>query len=157
MKFCPDCGDARPRSAFNRNGDGLYTYCREHGNARQRAYSARPEVAACRAARHRFDRYGLSEAQYVELLRQQEGRCAACRIELDRGSHVDHDHVTGRVRGILCRPCNLALGHVKEDPERLRRLAVYVEGSRMTRMPNFCSDTRLNEWYSGQFRSEVKG
>ena len=40
---------------------------------------------------------------------------------------VDHNHVTGEVRGFLCNGCNVAIGFVKEDPERLRRLADYLE------------------------------
>lgn len=41
--------------------------------------------------------------------------------------HIDHDHQSGVVRGVLCHSCNLALGHAKDDPGRLRALATYVE------------------------------
>lgn len=47
-----------------------------------------------------------------------------------RKIHVDHDHTTGAVRGFLCSGCNSALGLVKEDPERLRKLAEYIERSK---------------------------
>jgi len=57
------------------------------------------------------------------------GRCAACGSEPDsmRALHLDHDHETGVVRGFLCNTCNVALGMVRDSPERLRQLAEYLE------------------------------
>lgn len=62
----------------------------------------------------------------------QGGVCAICLgppAEGDRGDrlHVDHDHVTGEVRGLLCSHCNTALGKFRDDPARLRRAAEYLE------------------------------
>lgn len=60
--------------------------------------------------------YGLSYEDYLQLLERQAGVCAICKrpptkvTRLDRRLHVDHDHETGRVRGLLCRACNAALG-----------------------------------------------
>ena len=55
--------------------------------------------------------------------------CDVCRGVSTNGRRiaVDHDHATGRVRGFLCNGCNIAIGMVKEDPDRLRRLAEYLE------------------------------
>jgi len=58
-------------------------------------------------------------------MERQRGRCAICRNTLDR-PHVDHDHETGKVRGILCPNCNVGLGHFASDPVRLRRAIAYV-------------------------------
>lgn len=61
---------------------------------------------------------------------EQDGRCAICRHEFRtgtrRGVHVDHDHETRRVRGLLCGPCNTALGGLKDDPSRLAAAARYL-------------------------------
>jgi hypothetical protein len=56
---------------------------------------------------------------------QQGNACALCGQ--GKPEHVDHDHVSGRVRGILCFGCNRALGYVADDPIRLHRLADYLE------------------------------
>jgi hypothetical protein len=45
-----------------------------------------------------------------------------------RNLHIDHDHETGEVRGLLCYSCNVALGASREDPARLRALADFIEG-----------------------------
>ncbi len=76
--------------------------------------------------------YRLSQEQLDSLRHQQGGRCAICRLELQRGrgpacEHVDHDHLTGKVRGLLCTGCNLGLGHMSDNPERLRQAALYLE------------------------------
>ena len=71
--------------------------------------------------------YGISLEQYDELLAKQKGVCAVCfrgnspRKWLD----VDHDHVTGKVRGLLCTPCNRSLGHFDK---RIPKLLEYLRG-----------------------------
>lgn len=69
--------------------------------------------------------YGITTDEVDTISAHQGCRCASCRelVEL----HVDHNHVTGDVRGLLCGPCNRALGLLKEDPMRIRALAVYIE------------------------------
>lgn len=73
--------------------------------------------------------YGLTQADYDRLLALQYGRCAICRTD-DPGPHgcwgVDHDHVTGRVRGLLCDRCNVGIGCLRDDPEILMAAARYV-------------------------------
>jgi len=76
----------------------------------------------------------LSEELYEKLRAAQRGYCAnkACGIKLDYSKkntapHVDHCHKTQAVRGLLCGMCNLALGMVKDNPNRLRGLADYLE------------------------------
>jgi hypothetical protein len=78
--------------------------------------------------------YGVTEAQYVEMLEQQGHACAICESTDWAGRHgsphVDHDHVTGVVRGLLCGNCNNGLGHFKDDPARLLAAIAYLEKSR---------------------------
>ena len=75
--------------------------------------------------------YGLSQEQTAALFVRQNGRCRICAIRFvevgRKATQVDHDHKTGRVRGLLCRGCNLTLGFAKDDPDRLRKAAEYLE------------------------------
>ena len=54
--------------------------------------------------------YGITPEEYARMLAAQEGRCFFCRKPRRKLLAVDHDHVTGRVRGLLCTPCNTSLG-----------------------------------------------
>lgn len=72
-------------------------------------------------------RYGVTEEQYNELLEKQGGVCAICRKVPDERLCVDHVHdLTKRVRGLLCKPCNQALGLLKDNPEFVLRLHSYL-------------------------------
>ena len=74
--------------------------------------------------------YGLTELEVAHMVVVQGGACAICRTEFMeyRNCHVDHNHDTGEVRGLLCSNCNPGLGQFKDDPARLRAAAVYLEG-----------------------------
>lgn len=77
-------------------------------------------------------KYGLTEEAFQAMFASQKGLCAICLTEELPGisSHVDHCHVTGIVRGLLCESCNRAIGIMKDDPARLRAAADYIERSR---------------------------
>jgi hypothetical protein len=75
--------------------------------------------------------YGLSIEQYDALLASQGGGCAICGERGDGGRwrrrlHVDHDHRTGKVRGLLCHGCNVGVGHFDDSPELMQRAAAYL-------------------------------
>lgn len=78
--------------------------------------------------------YGISTAEKRSMLEAQGWKCAnpGCNASVSMGgpeTHIDHDHVTGKVRGILCRLCNCALGMVRDDRDVLRGLVVYLDRS----------------------------
>lgn len=74
-------------------------------------------------------RYGLTIAQYDEMLASQDGVCAICHRVCNSGRRlsVDHNHSTGAVRGLLCGLCNKGLGSFRDDPSLMREAARYVE------------------------------
>jgi hypothetical protein len=78
-------------------------------------------------AKHRLYRHGLKEGDLERMMEAQNGRCASCRDPLGEKFHIDHDHRTKKVRGLLCALCNLTIGHAHEDPARLRAAAIYLE------------------------------
>lgn len=77
-----------------------------------------------------FYEYGIREADYNKMFSEQGGRCLGCgkyQSELLHPLHVDHDHENGKIRGLLCKLCNSALGSARDDIHVLRRLAEYLE------------------------------
>ena len=77
--------------------------------------------------------YGISQAEYEEILEEQHGCCAICKrhhTEFDRNLAVDHDHQTLEVRGLLCQWCNQRLLGRHRDPDLFRAAAEYLEKPR---------------------------
>ena len=74
-------------------------------------------------------KYGITAEQRDAALEAQGKKCASCKSPDPgvRGWHVDHDHGTGKFRGILCRGCNHALGNVSDSLERLQQLIEYLK------------------------------
>ena len=96
-KWCPECGHWKSLDEFftdRRARDGKTSYCKPCQTERNAASN---EVAA--------------------MIEAQGGLCAVCRVK--PAEHVDHDHETGAVRGILCFTCNCGLGNFNDDTERL--------------------------------------
>ena len=73
--------------------------------------------------------YGITEAEWDAMFDAQGGCCKICNTHqsnLKKTLHVDHDHKTGRIRGLLCQKCNHGIGLFSDDPENLRRAAEYL-------------------------------
>jgi hypothetical protein len=70
-------------------------------------------------------KYGLTLEQYEQLSDEQRGRCGVCGTKAKLV--VDHDHTTGKVRALLCGPCNQGLGQFRDNCDLLRRAASYLE------------------------------
>lgn len=101
---------------------------RAHMNVTRRAHYRRKGFAD-----HLKKSYGITEADYEQMLVAQGGKCAICqtsdplvRSGADARWHVDHDHETGTVRGLLCFKCNAGLGHFSDNVEALRRAVNYL-------------------------------
>jgi hypothetical protein len=69
-------------------------------------------------------RYGIGAAEAQALIEQQGGLCAVCRRR--PAQHVDHDHASGAVRGMLCLPFNTGLGHLNDDTEEMQKAIDYL-------------------------------
>jgi hypothetical protein len=79
--------------------------------------------------RDSIKKYGLTVEDWARVYNAQDRKCAACfcPIYVDKRTHVDHNHRTGRVRALLCQLCNIALGGARDSVEVLKRLIVYLE------------------------------
>lgn len=136
---CKACFAARARDWYARN--------REHVVANvKRWQSENPEqVRATRRKRNAIRRreireehlrrtFGMMQAEYEVMLVSQCGGCAICgRKPKGRSLHVDHDHATGQIRGLLCFKCNGGLGQFADDPNRLATAIGYLaKGDQLT-------------------------
>jgi hypothetical protein len=78
---------------------------------------------------HLWHLYRMTEAQYNELWQRQDGKCAICLNLCPSGKalHVDHSHTTGKIRGLLCKRCNMTLGLLHDDVSILQRAIDYLK------------------------------
>lgn len=74
-------------------------------------------------------RYGITSEDYWTLYAYQDGRCYICGWATGKSRRltVDHDHATGLVRGLLCRPCNTFLGTIRDSIDAAERLVAYLK------------------------------
>jgi hypothetical protein len=134
MKTCKKCNTSKPETDFYRanGGTSLFPECKPCNRERAKAW-----VRNKRASDPGYDRrvslkslYGITPEQYESMLARQGGRCAICTAHTPRGRgkrfHVDHDHVTGVIRGLLCHACNTGIGALGEDPERISSALAYI-------------------------------
>ena len=126
-KRCTKCGEEKPVEEFygrKRAVDGLEPLCRLCKKDYSRSYYA-PERRRERALKG----YGLTIDGYGALLASQDCRCWVCGKH-DDDEHkclsVDHDHATGRIRGLLCGKCNRAIGLLGDTPETVLKAYEYL-------------------------------
>jgi hypothetical protein len=82
------------------------------------------ENAALISAKRRFENYGLTPEDFDHMILERAGCCDICLQPALLV--VDHNHETGKVRGLLCDQCNQAIGLMRDDAERLKSAAVYL-------------------------------
>lgn len=131
-KICSVCKQKKPLSQFyNRKAakDGKYSCCKVcAGEMRKKTEQKYPHY---QVHMQRKKRYGMSREQYEALLEKQGGKCAICRSPSPGRKAiffcVDHCHETGKVRGLLCKRCNMGLGYFLDKTKLLRRAIKYLE------------------------------
>ena len=74
-------------------------------------------------------KYGLTKQQFTEMLAAQQNQCLICDDPIEgRKVCVDHDHLTGKVRGLLCNSCNFGIGALRDSSELCLKAATYLAG-----------------------------
>lgn len=149
MKTCKLCLVEKPLDDYhvlNKSPDGRQPRCkscaceiarkwqkdnRDHCNKKSREW-ARKNADKHHATNLKRN-YGITGEQYNQMLAEQYYACALCgKSETEtrrKRLSVDHDHTTGKVRGLLCSPCNKGIGHFKDSPTLLRKAALYLDKS----------------------------
>ena len=145
MKTCKRCNIEKALSDFFTNvkrKDGVSTYCKPCQLEYQRNRYNNPE----QHKQHKMDRniylknrkdsvrkwylkttYGLTPEEYEKLYDKTNGKCYICLESKDYYLHVDHDHETGKIRGLLCNNCNRGLGLFKDSKDSLLRAVKYLD------------------------------
>lgn len=147
VKRCIKCREVKPRTEFYRHSVYrgkvyLAPECKECVKKRTRAYAlANPDRARASSRRHARKIAGvfITDEAVFDLWVSQGSVCAICckPIEaLAKTTHLDHDHATGKVRGVLCHRCNRAIGFFNESPELLERAADYIRAATKGVRPN---------------------
>lgn len=130
MKKCWACGETKPLDDFGANrskSDGRSTECRSCvRRLSAERYRRNPEKYRADELRRR---YGITPDEYDDILADQGGACACCGAS-DAGHHgtfhVDHEHSTGKVRGLLCSNCNTGIGKLGDDLPGVLRAVNYL-------------------------------
>lgn len=120
---CSKCG-VNPRKK-------TYSWCQPCVNAYEKERWAKTDLKA-RRDKHLKSRYGIDYSWFLQQLKGQDGKCLLCLTDMTLEGHsstkvcVDHDHKTGKVRGLLCNHCNRALGLFRDDAATVSRALAYL-------------------------------
>ena len=142
--LCPVCQSSFQQPTRSQGGGKRTIYCSHRcrsldwirGNGAKRKatilkYESVPKNKEKKRERTRLAtlaKYGLSVCDFKVMLRRQHEKCAGCFVGITpETARIDHDHKSNKVRGLLCNSCNWALGHVKDERDRLYQLAAYLE------------------------------
>lgn len=102
---------------------------KENENKRSKSWREKnPE----KVQENNLKKFGISLEEYKQLCSKQDNKCAICKIDrslLNRNLCVDHDHVTLKVRGLLCDTCNRSIGLLKDDIEVLKSAIIYLQNN----------------------------
>jgi len=147
-KQCSNCKELKPFSEFNKKKKGLQPVCKSCSykkikdwnklNPERKKVLCRLNMRKNRKENPRHYKnaellrtYGITLEEYENLLRNQGGVCAICKSTDNKmgGNRkyflVDHDHKTGKVRGLLCNPCNTRIG-ILENSEFIAKAKIYL-------------------------------
>lgn len=133
-QVCKDCGSEKPVDQFYWRSDSRKprSECKACSIAKLRAKGEKRTAQDFRDT-HLRRTFGITQADFDAMLAVQDGCCAICKRSAEdsyKGLHVDHDHESGRVRGLLCHKCNMALGLLGDSVSALADAIAYLDHAR---------------------------
>jgi hypothetical protein len=136
MKICSVCKKDKPRTDFYKCSDtstGLDSSCKECAKSREKsdkiqAYRKSPEAKRIKRERNFIKTYGITIEEYDRISELQGNKCLICGGNSWDGRHlaIDHNHKTGKIRGLLCSMCNRGLGMFKDSVLLLQKAEQYL-------------------------------
>lgn len=125
---------AYAKKYYEKNKEACKERTKEHPSciAAREKYRKKPETKERIRNWRLLQNYGITNQDYEQMLKDQDFCCAGCGLHqnvIEKKLNVDHDHATGKIRGLLCGNCNRALGLVKDNFETLLRLHKYLRKS----------------------------
>lgn len=125
-------GKAYKKAWRERNHDYMLKKQREHyarnvEKMRKRGRDFYNQHKESEADRIRLNKYGITGKEFRDILEKQHYKCPICGETITRNPSVDHSHITGKIRGIICNSCNLALGNVRDSIRTLIAMIKYLE------------------------------
>lgn len=185
LKWCAKCKTEKPATDdnFYLTDSGLYPHCKEckrgsirrhyadnradisNRRKRKRDLEGIPESHKAASYRSRLRRvYSITQEDFDLMLTDQGGRCKICFTDTPGGGRskfsIDHDHVTGKVRGLLCLACNTGLGNFKDDLGALHRAVTYLESAKFdsvgSALPSSVANDNGDEMRSAQAGVEAQ-
>lgn len=137
-KICPKCKIEKELTEFHKKSKNkTYHTCKDcrriYDQWRYQNIETRARIKGWIKNRKLQLNYNITFKEYNTLLKKQQGLCAICHqkeTKILQGKltllAVDHDHITGKIRGLLCNQCNIGLGCFKDDPTILYEALTYV-------------------------------
>ena len=134
MKTCRKCHIEKPLSDYyisNRNKDKRTSYCKPCANTYNKELNKTEKAKNTSRSNLLKRRYGISQEIYEQMLAKQNNACAICKepCKIKDRLAIDHCHTTGKIRGLLCFNCNLALGKLKDSAVILQAALDYIVSS----------------------------
>lgn len=125
QKKCPNCTRIKNVSSFykqTKSWTGYASWCIDCYSSVYRIHNTR------NSDRRLFSTYGLTRDELDRMIERQQNQCLICKTLLTR-PHIDHDHQTGEIRGVLCSSCNTGLGMFSDNAEFLQSAIEYLSRS----------------------------
>lgn len=139
VRTCTLCSSSKELEEYYKYSNGsLMARCKECIKSSNRQYHADNQASISKRKRLKYcplknknlkllSQYGLSLEEYNSLLRKQNYACGICKKTAKGNLSVDHCHVTGEIRGLLCSHCNFGIGHFKDDIATIHAAIVYLK------------------------------
>ncbi len=138
-KKCSQCEEVKSGDLFYKSGnmlDGLASLCRDCQKKYRKRNRARSDSERDTSRkRYLAKKYGITYEDYDNIFSAQNGLCKICLKSSEKMLVIDHDHDTGKVRGLLCSKCNVGLGCFMDDRVAMRRAILYLEAAQNNSLP----------------------